>query len=183
MKKILDLGCSDIKLNRIGLFPDYNFNGKSYGLDLNKTSDTDVICDLNNEKIPFENNIFDIVYSSHCLEHIKNIIPVLYDVHRVLKKGGYFLIIVPHVSYLDSRADLTHIQYFGYSTFDFLFVKYHSQLKNNVAFKLIKRRILFGNLYRKIGIEFLANKFPSIYNGFFTGIFPAKEMLWELEKR
>ena len=181
-KKILDIGCGDEKLSHKEKFPNYNFDGEIIGLDLNETDQTDVVCDLNKEKLPFKDNIFDIVYTHHCLEHIENIVDVLLEVHRVLKKGGYFLIVVPHVSYIDSLGDLTHVRLFSYGSLDYLIFGNHAQLKNNEKFRLIKRRIVFGRFYKNIGIEFLANKFPNIYNGFFTGIFQAREMHWELQK-
>lgn len=181
-RKILDLGCGDKKLSYKDRFPGYNFRGEVIGLDLNETDQTDVVCDLNKEKIPFKANTFDIVYAHHCLEHIENIVDVLLGVHRVLKKGGYFLIRVPHVSYIDSTGDLTHVKLFSYGSLNFLIQRDHAQLKNKERFKLIKRKIIFGRLYKSLGIEYLANRFPSIYNGFFTGIFIAREMHFELEK-
>ena len=183
MKRILDLGCGEEKLSRKELFPDYNFEGEVIGLDLNKTKQTDVIFDLNKGYLPFKKNYFDIVYTSHCLEHIEKVISIIVDIHRVLKKGGYFLIRVPHVSYIDSMADLTHIRLFGYSSLNFLIQGNHAQLKNKERFKLIKRKIVFGRFYSFLGIEYLANRFPNIYNCFFEGIFTAREMHWELMKK
>ncbi len=182
MKKILDLGCGNKKLAYKQRFTDYSFEGEVIGLDLNRTKQTDIIYDLNECKLPFKNNHFDIVYAHHTLEHIKNIIEVILDVHRILKKGGYFLIRVPHVSYIDSLGDLTHIRLFSYSSLDFIISGTHAQLKIKERFKLINRKIVFGRLYRFMGVEFLANKFVNIYNGFLMGIFPAREMHWELKK-
>ncbi|MCP6719189.1 MAG: class I SAM-dependent methyltransferase [Patescibacteria group bacterium] len=181
-RRILDMGCGEKKLAHKKRFPNYNFMGEVVGLDLNKTEQTDVVCDLNKGKIPFKDNYFDIVYTHHCLEHLENPVEVLLDVHRILKKGGYFLIRVPHVSYIGSMADLTHIRLFGYSSLNFLTQGDHAQLKNKERFKLIKRKIIFGRFYRSLGIEYFANHFPNIYNCFFEGIFTAREMHFELKK-
>lgn len=181
-QRILDLGCGNKKLAHKDRFPNYNFNGEVIGLDINKTEQTDVVYDLNKGKIPFENNYFDIVYTHHCLEHIKNIVNVLLDVYRVLKKGGYFLIRVPHISYIDSMGDLSHVRLFGYYSLNFLTHGDHAQLKTKERFKLIKRKIIFGRLYKYLGVEYLANRFPKIYNCFFAGIFTAREMHFELKK-
>lgn len=181
-RKILDLGCGNNKLSYRNKFPSYDLEGEAIGLDFKKTDQTDIICDLNKGKLPFKDNTFDIVYTHHVLEHLENVIPILLEVHRVLKKGGYFLICVPHISYIDSLGDLSHKRLFSYASLDFLIFGKHSQLEFNEKFKLIRRRIVFGRLYRALGIEFLANKFSSAYNALFMGIFPAKEMLWELEK-
>jgi len=182
-RKILDLGCGDQKLSRKHIFSNYDFNGKVIGLDLNKTEGADIICDLEKGKLPFENDSFDIVFTSHCLEHIDNIIPLIYEIHRVLKKGGHFLVAVPHTSYIDSMNDLTHKRLFGYNSFDFLIKEYHQQLRNKILFKMIKRKIVFSKIFKILGIEFLANKFPILYSGFFTGIFQAREIYFEMEKK
>lgn len=42
---------------------------------------------------------FDYVYSSHCLEDIKNTKPTLKEWTRILKKGGYLVLYLPHADY------------------------------------------------------------------------------------
>ncbi|MCR5755557.1 MAG: class I SAM-dependent methyltransferase, partial [Acetatifactor sp.] len=39
---------------------------------------------------------FDFVYSSHCLEHIYDVRTALKNWFRIVKKGGYLIIAVPH---------------------------------------------------------------------------------------
>lgn len=180
--KILDLGCGSIRLNGKEHFPGYNFEGEVIGLGLDKGEHVDISIDLNKEKIPFEDKTFDMVYSHHFLEHLNNAFEIILEVHRVLKKGGYFLIRTPHISYLDSLASFAHVKLLGYGSLDFIIFGGNPELPTEKRFKLIKRKIIFGNFYKKIGIEFFANKFPNIYNGFLMGIFPARQMHWELKR-
>ncbi len=182
MIKILDLGCGRKKLNGKEKFPNYDFDGEIIGLSLDRNKETDITCDLNKEDIGFTDNYFDMVYSHHLLEHVENPFEVVLKVYRILKKGGHFLLVAPHISYIDSLSSFAHIKLLGYSSLDFIICGGNPELPTEKRFKLIKRKILFGKFYRIIGIEFLANKFPNIYNGFFTGIFIAREMLWELQK-
>lgn len=51
------------------------------------------------ENLPFEDNSFDMVYSSHVLEHIPNLEKALQEIYRVLKPGGINFCVVP------TRAD------------------------------------------------------------------------------
>jgi len=44
------------------------------------------------EKIPFENNSFDAVFSYHSLHHIKNIDKAIKEMFRVCRKGGLIVI-------------------------------------------------------------------------------------------
>lgn len=184
MNKILDLGCGDHKLAYKNKFPGYDFNGEVIGLDLENGDQVDVIWNLEKGKMPFKEGSFDIVYTHHVLEHLENesIINVLRDVHRILKKGGHFLICVPHIAYLDSLGSLNHKKLFSNSSLDFMIEGEKTQFQCKEKFKLVKKKMIFGKVYRAMGVQFFANRFPHIYNEFLMGIFPAREMRWELEK-
>jgi ubiquinone/menaquinone biosynthesis C-methylase UbiE len=47
------------------------------------------------EDMPYEDHSFDIVYSSHALEHFDDRVKGLAEVNRVLKPGGRVIILVP----------------------------------------------------------------------------------------
>ena len=49
----------------------------------------------NGNKIPFKNNKFDRIIISHCLEHILNPEKFLFEMQRVVKKGGVISIALP----------------------------------------------------------------------------------------
>ncbi|WP_370279670.1 methyltransferase domain-containing protein [Pontibacterium sp.] len=91
----LDVGCGQKKLPG------------SIGLDFSAMSDADYVVDLNTDKFPFDDNTFDFVYSSHCLEHltVEGFINVLEEVYRVLKDEGVFFVTVP---YFNSGANLAN---------------------------------------------------------------------------
>lgn len=48
-----------------------------------------------------EDETFDFVYSSHCLEHMRNIYTAFVNWIRVCKIGGYLYICVPHEKYYE----------------------------------------------------------------------------------
>ncbi len=63
---------------------------------------------LENELLnPFKSDSIDLIYSSHCIEHIKfeSVSLLLKDAYRVLKKGGVFRIVVPDVDKLYNLYD------------------------------------------------------------------------------
>ncbi len=186
MKKILDIGCGNKKINESSSFPDYSFKGKVIGLDYKKSKETDVICDVNKQKLPFRDNSFDIVYSYSTLQYISNPIKVIEEVERVLKKGGMFLVKVPYFSKSANFTQLTFKSNFGYMTFNpFIKSKYRyfePDIKKQGTFNLIKTKIYFGKLYKYLGVQFLANKFPKVYEGLFCWIFPAVSIKYELQK-
>jgi predicted SAM-dependent methyltransferase len=81
----LDLGCADKK--REGYI----------GMDLRDWGQ-EIVRDIA-RGIPFNDETFDEVYTSHFMEHIERgteIYWVMSEVYRVLKSGGAFVIRVPH---------------------------------------------------------------------------------------
>jgi SAM-dependent methyltransferase len=58
------------------------------------------------KKLPFPDESQDAIYASHCLEHIKDYRGVLREWFRVVKVGGYLVIIVPHQHLFERRRDL-----------------------------------------------------------------------------
>ena len=94
-KKILDFGCGD------GFFTQITF-GKNFidiGLDIKNERTLKIINKkiykkvviYDGEKIPFKNSYFKTVISNCVLEHIPKLNQSLKEIHRVLKKNGYFL--------------------------------------------------------------------------------------------
>ncbi len=53
-----------------------------------------------------ENEEFDFVYSSHTLEHMPNPAEALKNWYRVLKKGGYLIIYIPHRDLYEKKKTL-----------------------------------------------------------------------------
>ena len=58
------------------------------------------------KKLPFPDESQDAVYSSHCLEHINDYRTALREWFRVVKIGGYLVIIVPHQHLFERKLDL-----------------------------------------------------------------------------
>ena len=91
---------------------------------------TDVVHDLNEFPYPFDDNSFDIIYSSHCIEHLENKLKVFWEIHRLLKNECIGIIRVPHITWSDAwNFDHFHVwklgsmncfvnsQWYGVSTF------------------------------------------------------------------
>lgn len=107
--KKLNLGCGiDIKKGWVNL-------------DSAAIPGVDVVHDIEKLPLPFAAEEFDEILAQDVLEHI-DYIPVLKDLHRILKKGGSLRIRVPHFTSKNNFADPTHKKSFSVSTWDF-FVK------------------------------------------------------------
>ena len=109
-KKYLNLGAGKLDIRE-----DY------VNLDMTPYEGIDVIHDLNKLPLPFENEQFDEILAYGILEHV-NYVPLMDELHRILKPKGIIKIRVPHFTYVESVADPTHINLFSYMTF-FYFTK------------------------------------------------------------
>jgi SAM-dependent methyltransferase len=108
-KKVLDIGCGTKK------YPG------SLGLDHRASAGVDVVADLNGD-LPFEDGSFTAVYADQVLEHVDNLVGLMYEVHRILKSGGIFLAHCPYFRSGWAHIDPTHVRGFTINSMDY-FVK------------------------------------------------------------
>jgi predicted SAM-dependent methyltransferase len=99
---------------------------KTIGLDINGSSDDfgnriasvcDVEFDLSSgNALPFENDRFSGVYSSHCIEHLDEINTkhVFKEAFRVVKPGGVFRVTVPDIELYFDNYDAKHLFFFNW---------------------------------------------------------------------
>ncbi len=105
-KKILDIGCGRKKLPG------------AIGLDRVALPGVDVVGDLNH-RLPFADNEFEAVHANQVLEHVDNIVELIYEVHRILKPGGIFIIHAPYFRSSWAHIDPTHIRSFTVNSMDY----------------------------------------------------------------
>ena len=70
--------------------------------------------DISNEKLPFEDNFFDAIYTKSLIEHISNHEFFFSECKRVLKPNGILINYTPdwETQYLNFYDDITHIKPF-----------------------------------------------------------------------
>ncbi len=88
------------------------------GVDKFQCDAVDYICDIENEKLPFEDSSVDAIMMDNVIEHIGDIPKVINELIRVSRKGCVIEIITPHFSALSSWIDPTHIHHLSYFSFD-----------------------------------------------------------------
>lgn len=168
--KILHLGCGMKK------------HEGAIGVDIHPATHADVIHDLNTFPYPFADSEFDMVICDNILEHLSDIIAVMGEIHRIAKNKAVVEVIVPHFSSDDSFTDITHKHFFSRRSFDFFTTdKSPFPFYSNKKFKITDAKIIFGKLSRFLGIQFMANQFPSFYERHLAFIFRAHRIIFELE--
>ena len=153
------------------------------GLDITALPDVDVVMDLDKDKLPFADNTFDIVYAYHVLEHLRNLSDVLAEIHRVCKPGAVVDILVPYYTCVGAFGDPTHVRFFTYRTLEHFADtsdKERYTWFSSTRFQMGKRHIGFGKVFRFLLIEFLANRFPNIYENFFSFLFQGRTLSVQL---
>lgn len=104
--RVLDIGCGRKKLPG------------AVGLDKNLFPGVDVVADLE-MGLPFRDHDFDAVHTDQVLEHVRDLISLVYEVYRVLKPGGIFLVHVPYFRSSWAHIDPTHVRSFTINTMDY----------------------------------------------------------------
>jgi SAM-dependent methyltransferase len=155
-------------------------------LDLAKLPRLDVVADLE-RPLPFADDSFDEVFSSHVLEHVGDLIPLLAELQRIAKPGGVLRITVPHLSFFGAYTDPTHRRFFGYHSFDYFTPEGTYNFYSHLRFRIRKREIRFfwiKNERREVPgrlLTSLINRFPLFYERFCCWMLPANEVYFELE--
>lgn len=80
---------------------------------------TDVICNIEKEALPYEDNSVDEIACFEVLEHLDDLIFAMNEMWRVLKPGGILKGKVPSEGGRGALADPTHKRVFLTDTFDY----------------------------------------------------------------
>jgi len=170
---LLDIGCG------------INKKEDFIGIDKIKTSCTDIVVDIEKEKLPFKDNSVDYIYCDNVLEHLSDIEFIMKEIYRVLKPLGVFEVIVPFFRNPFTYRPV-HKLYFCCNSFDY-WIKGNGD--GRMVIDSIGRFIncFFGyKFYSAMPFwklaEFVLRKFPRFYHHFFSIFFPARSMRWILRK-
>ncbi len=151
--KVLDFGCGSKPYQSC-------FNYKEYiGVDIqnsghdHKNENIDVFYDGN--KIPFNDEYFDFVFSSEVFEHIFNLDKIIKELNRVLKKDGKMLITLPFVWN-------EHEEPYDYARYTSFAIK---EMLNKNGFEIIKSyksSNFIETIFQKISVYLYQILFPKI---------------------
>lgn len=160
-------------------------------LDSSPLAGVDVVYDIESGLFPFDDEQFDEILCQDVLEHVEYI-PVLKEIHRILKKGGKLTIRVPHFTSPNNYIDPTHKKMFSFRTFGF-FVLDKSIGERNYYFDFhfssinpVKIIFIKGLLFYNFIVEPIVNSSLVVRKLYeetmFSRLFPAQNILVELIK-
>ncbi|QXE21253.1 hypothetical protein B5S50_12880 [Clostridium sp. 001] len=91
-------------------------------LDLIKLPGVDVAANLDecaNVKLPFEDDYFEEFYASHLIEHIKNPLSMMQELHRIAKPNAKAIFRCPYGSSDEAFEDPTHVRQYFLNSFGY----------------------------------------------------------------
>ena len=173
-KKNLHLGCGNKPMKG---FINVDYYNKKYA---------DEIVDLN-QSLPYESESIDFIYSDNVFEHIDNLLDLIKECNRVLKKDGTLIIRVPYFKSKHAFVDPTHINFFTIQSMDY-YVK-NTYFNNEYKFfdEVFESMDIFldpvnKSLFKKL-ISIYAIKRPNHFeNSIFSNIFVFHNIIYVLRK-
>jgi len=178
----LDVGCGKAKIDG------------ALGIDRAALPGVDIVADLNVRPWPVETSSIDHIVCKHVISHLDNFIGTIEEMHRVAKPGAIVEILAPHYTSDNANTDPTIRTRAGIRTMNYFCPQYDFKFQyySDVRFEMLKREISFreavtdfrlqtkSNFARLLGVEWLVNRFPRIYERFFAYMLPASEVYFKM---
>ena len=134
IEMVLDVGCGTRKAE-----PD------ALGIDFSPRSAADVVWNLDDFPWPLESDAFERIYMSHIIEHVRDVMRTMAEVHRVGRPGADVFVVTPHFSSHNSYIDPTHVRHMSARSFDYFSGKdFPTFPASKIAFRIEKVELTFG---------------------------------------
>lgn len=112
VNRLLDIGCgfgglTRVVGSRLGVTEAHGIDIDSVALEeAREKGVTTHHVDIQNGQLPFADHYLDMVMSFGVLDYLTDFSPILHEIHRVLKPGGYALISLPNLAGWQNRLSL-----------------------------------------------------------------------------
>ena len=150
------------------------------GVDKFRCEAADYICDIENEKLPFEDNTITGIIIDNSIEHFYDIPKVINELVRVSRKGTAIKIITPHFSSLKSWIDPTHVHHLSYFSFDHFERESVSHYVGK-GINIKDKKISFGGGLMGLMARLIFKISPKKYEQKYCFIFRASTLIFTLE--
>jgi SAM-dependent methyltransferase len=177
--RVLDIGCGTNKIPG------------AIGMDINPLSAADIVHNLDDLPYPFTDDHFDEVIGRHVIEHVRDPMAVMSELHRITRPGGLIRLVAPHWTNPDFATDLTHRNHLNsYSFRNMIEGREVFTFYTEARFRQRRTRVTLLNLWKLFGLEHLINFdnfFPRMrflrkfWEQYANAIVRGKEIVFELE--
>lgn len=102
--------------------------------------DANITYDLN-DGIPLDDNSVGVINASHIIEHLRDPIKTMREIHRVLVHGGWAFIEVPSTEGNGAWCDPTHVSFWNEDSFPYYTNKNKAQFIRNKDIRFMSMRL------------------------------------------
>ncbi len=154
-------------------------------IDVSPDSGADHIWNLDQYPWPLESDRFTRIYMSHVIEHLKDPMRAMAEVHRVASNGADVFITTPHFSSHNSYADPTHRWHLSAASFDYFTGKdFPTFAGSPFRFDVVSVELTFGGNFVLDNLgRFLAQRSMKWYERHAAWMFPALDIRGHLRAR
>jgi SAM-dependent methyltransferase len=165
---ILDVGCGAAK------------HPGAVGLDVSPDTAADIVHDLDELPYPIADSSFDQILLQDVIEHVREPIRVLEELHRIARPGARVQLRTPHFSSALAYGDPTHRHYFSTIAIRSLaeprFAHY-----TDVRFRVVRVTLDMWLAHRALGLGLLFNRWQETYEKYFAFVCPSMNIRAEFE--
>ena len=111
-------------------------------VDLDDRYSPEVVHDLETFPYPFKDNTFSEILMDNILEHLKDTVAVMTELHRISKPGGIIRIMVPHCTSFMAMSHITHKKAFSSITFGTLEPE-SSERYSGANFRVLETKLIW----------------------------------------
>lgn len=155
--KLLEIGCSQGDLLReLQNNPKFDACGLDFGgAPINYARSLGLNVQQGSlESMDFPSESFDLVVAIHTIEHLQNPIRTLTEIHRILKKGGLFFVVVPCISHIKAKRSGKNWKYWGKGHLWYFSTKTMALFVNKFGFDVLH----LSCFYHRAHLRLLARK-------------------------
>jgi SAM-dependent methyltransferase len=164
---ILDVGCGTRKAEPGAI-----------GIDVHPQSVADIIWDLDEFPWPLDSDTFDRIHMSHIIEHVRDVMRIMAEIHRVARNGADVFIVTPHFSSHNSYTDPTHVRHLAARSFQYFTGENFATFGGSMmSFSIEELGLTFGKNFVLDGAgRFLARRNLEWYERHAAWVFPAQDI-------
>jgi SAM-dependent methyltransferase len=166
---VLNLGCGTTHL------------AGAVNLDIVADVEPDVVHDLRSFPWPFETATFSRVVALDVIEHLRDTVATMAELHRICKPGAVVQITTPHFSCANAFTDPTHERQLGYFSFDYFTGSATHRHYTKVRFSYVSRQLIFLPSRKNTLMRRIANRWPAFYERHLCWMWPGWFLSVELQ--
>lgn len=155
-------------------------------VDMNPATCPDVLCDLDCTPYPFKDDSFDMVVALSVLEHLKDFLSVMGEIHRISKDGASIYILVPHFSSAAAFVDPTHRVHLSAKSCDYFVAG--SEIEKNYGFyrayrySMVRRYIDLAGVFNYVPpLRWFVQRYPAFWENYLCSLIRGTGIFWELK--